>query len=93
MINTNKIKGRMAELGITQKDLAKALKISPPTVSQKINNIRPMDLSEAEIMTEILKIQSEEFAEYFFAARLHSATKRHMEGCFFASNSGECGIL
>lgn len=68
MINTNKIKGRMAELGITQKDLAKALKISPPTVSQKINNIRPMDLSEAEIMTEILKIQSEEFAEYFFCS-------------------------
>lgn len=66
MINTNKIKGRMAELGITQKDLAKALKISPPTVSQKINNVRPMDLSEAEIMTEILKIQSDEFAEYFF---------------------------
>lgn len=66
MINTNKIKGRMAELGITQKVLAKALKISPSTVSQKINNVRPMDLSEAEIMTEILKIQSDEFAEYFF---------------------------
>ena len=43
MINTNKIKGRMAELQITQKDVANSLGLAQPTINQKINNIRPMD--------------------------------------------------
>ncbi len=67
MINSNKIKGRMVELGITQKDVAKALNIAPPTVSQKINNVRPMDLNEAEELARILKILPSDFAEYFFS--------------------------
>lgn len=67
MINSNKIKGRMAELGITQKDVSKALDIAPPTVSQKINNVRPMDLNEAEALAKMLKIQPGEFAKYFFS--------------------------
>ena len=48
MINSNKIKGRIVEMGFTQKDVAKRLKLSAPTVSQKINNLRPMELKEAE---------------------------------------------
>lgn len=36
MINSNKIKGRMVEMGITQKDVARTLNIAPSTVSQKI---------------------------------------------------------
>ena len=36
MINTNKIKGRMKELEVTQADVAKALNIAPPTANQKI---------------------------------------------------------
>ena len=47
MVNTNKIKGRMRELEITQADVAKCLNIAQPTVNQKINNIRPFDLDEA----------------------------------------------
>lgn len=67
MINTRKIKSRMCELGLTQKDVANALHIAQPTVNQKINNIRPMDLQEAEDLSKILKIDSMDFAEYFFA--------------------------
>lgn len=66
MINTNKIKGRMAELNITQKDVAVALNIAQPTANQKINNVRPMDLDEAEKLSELLKIPSTEFELYFF---------------------------
>ena len=66
MINTFKIKGRMAEMGITQKDVALSLQVAPPTVSQKINNIRPMDLDEAEKLARMLKITDNEFAIYFF---------------------------
>ncbi len=66
MINTNKIKGRMAEMQITQKDIAKTLGLAQPTVNQKINNIRPMDLNEAEKLSNLLCIRPEDFAIYFF---------------------------
>jgi len=66
MVNTNKIKGRIVELGLTQKDLAKALGVALPTVSQKINNVRSMDVKEAFIIAEVLNIPDEEFRDYFF---------------------------
>lgn len=66
LINTNKIKGRMAEMQITQKDVAKTLGLAQPTVNQKINNIRPMDLDEAEKLSDLLNIKPEDFAVYFF---------------------------
>lgn len=66
MLNSNKIKGRLVELGLTQKDVADALNIAQPTASQKINNIRPMDLNEAERLAKLLKINESEFQLYFF---------------------------
>lgn len=66
MINTNKIKGRIAELGLTQKDISKALNIALPTANQKINNVRPMGLPEAEKLSILLKIPIYEFPIYFF---------------------------
>lgn len=66
MINTKKIKGRMAELQITQKDIANSLGLAQPTINQKINNIRPMDLNEAEKISILLDIRKEDFATYFF---------------------------
>lgn len=66
MINTKKIKGRMAELGLTQKDISIALNLSQSTVSQKINNIRTMNLDEAECLAKILSLSSDDIETYFF---------------------------
>lgn len=66
MVNTNKIKGRIVELGLSNKDVACALKLALPTVSQKINNVRPMYLSEAEELGKLLCIKAEDFPVYFF---------------------------
>lgn len=66
MINTNKIKGRMEELELTQKDVAKMLNIAQATANQKINNVRPLTLVEAEKLCEILEISPSEFNIYFF---------------------------
>ena len=66
MLNTPKIRGRMAELGLTQKDVAKALEIAAPTVSQKLNRLRPMDLDEAEKLAQLLHIEDAQLREYFF---------------------------
>ncbi|MBQ7757029.1 MAG: helix-turn-helix transcriptional regulator [Oscillospiraceae bacterium] len=65
MVNTNKIKGRMKELEISQADVAKALNLAQPTVCQKINNIRPFDLPEAKKLADLLGITSSEFEEFF----------------------------
>ncbi len=67
MLNTNKIKGRMKELGFVQADVAKRLKLAEPTVSQKINGKRPMDLNEARALAEMLHIDNSEFGTYFFS--------------------------
>lgn len=66
MVNSNKIKGRLVELGLTQKDVSVALNIAQATANQKINNVRPMDLEEAECLSKLLKIGPENFCEYFF---------------------------
>lgn len=67
MLNSNKIKGRMKEMGIIQADVAKKLNLAEPTVSQKLNGKRPMDLDEARALADMLKIDNSEFGAYFFS--------------------------
>ena len=64
MINANLIRARIVELGLTQEQLAKQMKISPKTLSIKMRN-GSFGLDEADKMIEILKIT--EPAKYFFA--------------------------
>lgn len=67
MINTQAIKARMKETGVTQAKLAAAVGIATPTMNQKIHNLRPLTLDEAEKVASELSIKNEEFAAYFFA--------------------------
>lgn len=67
MLNVDKVRGRMAEMRLTQKDVANALGIAVPTVSQKLNRVRPMDLDEAEKLAVLLQLEDRQFGEYFFA--------------------------
>lgn len=75
MVNTLKLKGKMAELGYNQKDVAKQLGISPATVSQKLNNVRPMTLLEANTLSEFLEIEDKDFKEYFFVEKIAQRNK------------------
>lgn len=70
MVNTLKLKARMIELGLNQKDIAKELKLAPCTVSQKINNVRPMYLKEANLLADLLKINTMQLGEYFFSSNI-----------------------
>ncbi len=67
MINTQKIKGRMVELKVTQFDLAKEIGCQACTISQKINNKRAMSLDEADVISKLLNIGAEDFGTYFFS--------------------------
>lgn len=73
MINAPKLKGRMVECGMTQADLASALGLSQATVSQKLSGTRPIFLSEADKIAEVLAIPDAEFRSYFFNRDLRSA--------------------
>lgn len=67
MVNSNKLKGLIKEKQLTQADIARHLGLATPTVSQKLNNIRPFDLTEAEKLSKLLGIDSGEFGTYFFS--------------------------
>ena len=67
MLNIAKVRGRMAELKLSQKDVAEALGIAVSTASQKLNRVRPMDLDEAEKLATLLKLEDNQFGDYFFA--------------------------
>lgn len=61
-----KIKGRMTELGYTQKALSARLGMYQSTLSLKLSGERPMNLHEAEAIAAALNIPNSDFAEYFF---------------------------
>lgn len=65
MVNTLKLRGRIREKGLTQKDVAEMLNVSETTVGAKINNKRPITLDEADKISEILGISDGEFVSFF----------------------------
>ena len=67
MINTDKLKGLMREKRITQSELAEKLGIKPCTINQKLNGKRDMSLDEAEMIADVLGIETGDFGKYFFS--------------------------
>ena len=67
MINSQKIKERAKECGVSQKQLADAIGIKQSSLNLKINNNRPMHLDEAEVIARQLQIDNAAFGDYFFA--------------------------
>lgn len=67
MINSNKLKGRMVEKGVSQQEAANILGIKQPTFSQKCNGSRDFKAGEVQKLVELLDIADEDVAKYFFA--------------------------
>ena len=65
-MNTTKIRSRMKEMGVKQKDLAICLGICASTISQKLSNERKLTISEARRLQLFLQIPDDEFCRYFF---------------------------
>lgn len=63
MINANKIRARIVELGMNQKQVAAQIGMSEKTFSIKMNNGK-FGLDEADKMIEVLKIEKPD--NYFF---------------------------
>ena len=68
MLDKNRLLGKIAEHGYTQKSLAAALGIGNNTMSNKINGKSSLSIEEAELICEILHItDAEEKGRIFFA--------------------------
>lgn len=76
MINTLKLKGRIAEKGKTIQKLAPIAGCSAYTLGRKIANEAPMTIEEAMILCEELQICNNEFADFFFAKWVAKYNKR-----------------
>lgn len=68
MINTAKVRGRMAELGLTQKDVAgpDCWDCAQSTVSLKLNGERPILLNEADALAKLLGLDDQEYYIFFY---------------------------
>ena len=64
MINANKIRARIVELGMTQEQVAEKIGMSKKTVSLKMKSGK-FGLDEADKMIDVLKIEKPE--TYFFS--------------------------
>lgn len=67
MYDYNKLKGKIIEVFGTQREFAKAMKLSERTMTLKLNN--KIDWKQSEIVEacRLLGIKEEEVMEYFFA--------------------------
>lgn len=70
MTNTNKLKGRMTEMGYNLSSFADAVEISRPALRRKINGQVDFKVSEIEKICRLLGIPQTEMCSYFFAANV-----------------------
>lgn len=67
MTNSNKLKGRIIEMGYTITGFSDAAKISRPCFRNKINGRSEFKASEIERICNLLEIPHTEIGDYFFA--------------------------
>ena len=66
MTNSNKLKGRMVEMGYNISSFSEALHISRPCLRKKINGQSDFRVSEIEKVCSVLSIPTTEIGVYFF---------------------------
>ena len=74
-MNDRKIKAKMVELSVTQKDLARELGISIQNLNAKLNGRAVLNIYEAAKITKLLKI--EDPIEIFFADNVPKMQRKH----------------
>lgn len=66
MSDASKVRGRMAELKISYRDMSKMLNISPTTLTSRLKDKGDFSVDEILSICKILGIPSEKIKEYFF---------------------------
>ncbi len=66
MTNTNKLKGKIVENGLTVAGLAKRIQMKKATLYRKINNLGTFRIKEATAIIDALDLNKNEAAAIFF---------------------------
>jgi DNA-binding Xre family transcriptional regulator len=66
----SKLLGRIKECGFNQTTLAKHIKISVSTLSEKLNNKYAFTMKEIDAICKALDISKEEIGVYFFTEKV-----------------------
>lgn len=69
----SKLHGRIKECGFNQTTLAKQIKISVPTLSEKLNNKYAFTMKEIDAICKALNISKEEIGVYFFTEKVQKS--------------------
>lgn len=69
MVNTNKLKGKMRECGITQSFMASELNVTEKTMNTKINK-GIFKTDEIDKIMSVLNLSKEEAMKIFFANKV-----------------------
>lgn len=78
MVDTNKLKGRMVEMGFTQRTLAHRIGINKNTLNAKLNGKSNFDTGEIILICDALGIQSpEEKCAIFLNLSSHKRDERN----------------
>lgn len=64
-MNSDLLRGKLAEKRITQDQISKMIGISPQSFSRKIRGVREFSISEAEKISETLGIEDQERVKIF----------------------------
>ncbi len=79
MVNTNMLKGKIIEKGLSVAEVAKAIGISTASMYRKINNCgETMLVKDAYAVGKLLQLSSEEMNAIFFAVSVSNV--RQEEG-------------
>lgn len=66
MVNSNKIRARIIEVGKTIAKISGDMNMTPYTLGRKISNQSDMTLNEANKLQQLLDISDADFNAYFF---------------------------
>lgn len=68
MLNILKIKARLKEMGLTQKNLAQKMELNEATINAKLNdeNGRTLTIDETNKILKFLQIDKTDINDYFF---------------------------
>ncbi len=69
----SKLLGRIKECGFNQTSLAKQVKISVSTLSEKLNNKYAFTMKEIDAICKALDISKEEIGVYFFTQKVQKS--------------------
>lgn len=67
MTNTNKLKAKIAECGLTMKELAKNINMSSATFSQKVSGKTKFSQDDIRKIDQELNLTSDEIREIFLS--------------------------